>query len=254
MAASTSYAPGGRLTAFRVAGVLLGAFAVVPTVAFAVLSLVTDDRIEQSHRFHYLATFAGLSLIGVFSVLFAFRPGSRSYVQALVLQAIAWLIAGLLGSDLVGGLWFVGPLGLLVLVALHPDPGWLRRLPGRTSVAMLTYAMLTAIPAWIYAVTMAELQSGPASDPHVAAHHWSGVAGAALAVVGAAIAASLRGEGWPTTAAIASAAGVVFGLAGLVFSDLAGAPGTGWSWVAVAAGLGFWLLARIEAAREPAAR
>jgi hypothetical protein len=254
MATTTSYAPGAKLTAFRVVGVILGAFAVLPSVVFVLLALVSDDRIEVSHRFHYVAVLAGLSLIGVFSVLFAFRPGSRAYFHAVVLQALVWLIAGLMGGDLVGGLWFTGPLGLVLLIALHPDPGSLRRLPGRTSVALLTYAMLTAIPAWIYAVTMAELQGGPASDPHVAAHHWSGVAGAALAIVAAAIAASLRGEGWFTTAAIAAAAGVLFGLAGLVFPDLPGAPGTGWSWVAVAAGVGLVLLARIEAAREPAAR
>jgi hypothetical protein len=254
MAATTSYAAGAKLTAFRVVGVLLGAFAVLPSVAFALLALVSDDRIELSHRFHYVAILAGLSLIGVFSVLFAFRPDSRAYFHAVVLQALVWLIAGLMGGDLIGGLWFTGPLGLLLLIVLHPDPGSLRRLPGRTSVALLTYAMLTAVPAWIYAVTMAQPQSGPASDPHVAAHHWSGVAGASLAIVAAAIAASLRGEGWRTTAAIAAAAGALFGLTGLVFPDLPGAPDTGWSWIAIAAGVGLWILAQIEASREPTAR
>ena len=39
-------------------------------------------------------------------------------------------------------------------------------------------------------------------------------------------------------------------LAGLAFSDRPGAPEAGWSWLAVAAGIGFWLLARIESARE----
>jgi hypothetical protein len=101
---------------------------------------------------------------------------------------------------------------------------------------------------------MAQPQSGPASDPHVAAHHWSGVAGASLAIVAAAIAASLRGEGWRTTAAIAAAAGALFGLTGLVFPDLPGAPDTGWSWIAIAAGVGLWILAQIEASREPTAR
>ncbi len=38
-----------------------------------------------------------------------------------------------------------------------------------------------------------------------------------------------------------------------MFSDLPGAPGTGWSWLAVAAGIGFWLLARVEAGREGSA-
>jgi hypothetical protein len=47
-----------------------------------------------------------------------------------------------------------------------------------------------------------------------------------------------------------SIAAVLFGVAGLVFADYAGAPPIGWSWLAVAAGIGFWLLARVEAARE----
>jgi hypothetical protein len=49
---------------------------------------------------------------------------------------------------------------------------------------------------------------------------------------------------------VTAAAAVVFGLAGLVFSERPGAPETAWSWLAVAAGVGFWLLARIEATRE----
>jgi hypothetical protein len=97
---------------------------------------------------------------------------------------------------------------------------------------------------------MAQLQQGPATDPHVEFHHWSGMAASSLALIGAAFATSLRGDGWVTTAGIASAAAVLFGFAGLVFSQDAGAPGTGWSWVAIAAGIGFWLLTQIEAGRE----
>lgn len=246
------YASGTKLTAFRVLGCLLGAFAVLPSLAFILIALATNDRVEVSHRFHYVGGFAGLSLIGVFSVLIVFRPDQRSFFHALVLQAFAWLVAGLMGGDLISGLWFTGPLGLIALTPLHPDPRSLGRLPGRTSAAMLAFAMLTAVPAWIYAVTMAQLQHGPLSDPHVAAHHWSGVAGAVLAIVGAAIAASLRGEGWTVTAAIASVASVLFGFAGLVFGDLPGAPESGWSWVAIAAGIAFWLLTQIEAGRERA--
>jgi hypothetical protein len=50
--------------------------------------------------------------------------------------------------------------------------------------------------------------------------------------------------------AATAVAAVVFGVGGLVFSDYAGAPPSGWSWIAVAAGVGFWLLARVEAGRE----
>jgi hypothetical protein len=128
------------------------------------------------------------------------------------------------------------------------------RLPGRPSISLLTYALLCTIPAWIYAVTYAELQHGPASDPHVELHHWSGVAVAALAIAGAGLATSLRGVGWQVSAAATAAAAVGFGLSGLVFSELRGAPpDLAWSWLAVAAGIGFWLLASIESARERSA-
>jgi hypothetical protein len=36
----------------------------------------------------------------------------------------------------------------------------------------------------------------------------------------------------------------------LLCSERPSPPETGWSWLAVAAGVGFWLLARIEATRE----
>ncbi|HWL91885.1 MAG TPA: hypothetical protein VNP90_11035, partial [Actinomycetota bacterium] len=128
----------------------------------------------------------------------------------------------------------------------------LLRLPGRPSIPLLIYAVLCVIPAWIYAVTQAELQHGPVTDEHVSMHHWSGVAVAALAIAGAAIATSLRGEGWHVSATVTAVAAVAFGVAGLALSDYPGAPDAGWSWLAVAAGVGFWLLARIEAAREAA--
>jgi hypothetical protein len=143
-----------------------------------------------------------------------------------------------------------GVIGVVILWALHPDPRSQLRLPGRPSIALLTFALLGTIPAWIYAVTMAELQHGPAADPHVAAHHWSGVAVAALSIAGAGLASSLRGTGWEVASAATAITAIAFGLAGLLYPDLPGAPGVEWSWVAVAAGVGFWLLSRVEATRR----
>jgi hypothetical protein len=178
------------------------------------------------------------------------RPSWTSAVHVLVAQAIAWTIGGLMGGDVVSGFYISGPIGVIVLLLLHPDPQSLLRLPGRPNTALMIYAVLATMPAWIYAVAEAELQHGPAADPHVQLHHWSGVAVAALSIAAAAIATSLRGRGWEFASAATSVAAVLFGLAGLAFADYAGAPPTGWSWLAVAAGVGFWLLARIEAARE----
>ena len=236
--------------AFKVVGWLLGVLTIGYSVFFILTSIASDDPADQIHRFHNLAGFAGGGLIGVFSILFVLAPERLAFFHALVAQALAYVIAGLIGGDLISGLLFIGVVGLIVLAVLHPDRRSLTRLPGRPSVAMLTYALLVTIPAWIYAVQMAQLQHGPATDPHVEFHHWSGMAASALGLVGAAFAAALRGDGWIPTAGIASAGAVLFGVAGLVFSTDAGAPGVGWSWLAVAAGIGFWLLTQVEAARE----
>jgi hypothetical protein len=241
---------GPKVTAFRVVGWILGVLTVGYSLFFIVTSIASDAPMDRIHRFHNLGGFAGTGLIGVFSIVLVLRPEWVAAFHALVAQALAWVIGGLMGGDLISGFYVTAVVGLVVLGALHPDPAALRRLPRRPSVAMFTYALLVTVPAWIYAVSMAELQHGPLSDPHVEFHHWSAMAVAALAIVGAAFAASLRGEGWVAVAGITSGASVLFGVAGLLFSDLAGAPGSGWSWLAIAAGIGFWLLTRIEAGRE----
>jgi hypothetical protein len=243
---------GGRMLAFRIVGWLLGVLTIGLYVPFVVLSFVSDDPAQTIHRFHVVGAFAGLALIGVFSILFVLHPDWTAAWHVLVAQALAYLFGGLMGGDLISGFWISGLIGLVVLGALAPDRRSLVRLPGHPSVALLTYSLLCAIPAWIYAVTNAEFQRvGKPTDAHVSAHHWSGVAVAALAIAGAALATSLRGEGWRVASAATSIAAVAFGVAGLIFADDAGAPPSeAWSWLAVAAGIGFWLLARVEAARE----
>lgn len=239
-----------RLLPLRIFGWLLGVGTIGFSLLFVVGSLLTDDPIERSHRFHYLAGLAGGGLIGLFSILWVMRPERTAFFHVLVAQSLAWLIGGLMGGDLVTGFYISGVIGLLILAALYPARRSLLRLPGRPSVAMLTYTLIAAFPAWIYAVTYAELQHGPASDPHVQMHHWSGVAVAAVAIVAAGIASSLRGEGWRVASAATAGAAALFGVAGLIFSETPGAPDQAWSWIAIAAGIGFWLLSGIQASWE----
>lgn len=240
----------GRRRAFRIVGWFLGVGTIGYSLFFTIASILSDDFDAVIHRFHNLGGLAGLGLIGLFSILLVMWPERTAMFHALVAQVIAYVIAGLMGGDFVSGLYFTAVVALVLLAALHPEPASLRRLPGRPSVALLTYALIATVPAWIYAVSMAQLQHGPATDPHVEFHHWSGMAASALGIAAAAIAASLRGTGWTVVAAIAAAAAILFGIAGLVFSDLAGAPGTAWSWLSIAAGVGFWLLSTVEASRR----
>jgi hypothetical protein len=245
-----AHASRGRMLAFRIVGWLFGLGTIAYSLVFILWTLTTDDPTDQSHRFHIVGGFAGAALIAVFSIVFVMRPSWTASWHVLVAQALAWLLGGLMGGDLVSGFYVTGVVGLVLLAVLHPDPRSLLRLPGHPSIALLTYALMGTIPAWIYAVTNAELQHGPTSDPHVELHHWSGVAVAALSISGAALATSLRGEGWRVASAATAVAAVAFGIVGLVFSDYPGAPDPSWSWLAIAAGIGFWILTRIEAARE----
>jgi hypothetical protein len=241
--------PRGGL-AFRIVGWLLGVLTIGYSSFFVVLSIVSSDPSNTIHRFHFLGGLAGGGLIGVFSIVLVTRPSWTSAFQVLVSQAFAWTIGGLMGGDVVSGFYISGPIGVIVLLLLHPDPRSLLRLPGRPNTALMIYAVIATMPAWIYAVTEAEFQHGPAADPHVEMHHWSGVAVAALSIAGAGIATSLRGRGWEFASTATSIAAILFGVAGLAFAHYAGAPPRGWSWLAVAAGVGFWLLARVEAGRE----
>jgi len=240
----------GRRIAFRVLGWVLGILTLGYSFYFVVVAVVSTDPSNTIHRFHFVSGFTGGGLIGLFSIALVQRPDWTAAFHVLVGQATAWTIGGLMGGDFLTGLDATAPVDVIILAFLHPDPRSLLRLPGRPNIALLTYALIATVPAWIYAVTEAELQHGPATDPHVQFHHWSGVAVAALSIAAAAIATSLRGRGWEFANGITSIAAILFGVGGLVFSDYAGAPPSAWSWVAIAAGIGFWLLARIEVARE----
>ena len=150
--------------AFRIVGWVLGALTIGYSVYFIVDSIFSSQPGAQSHRFHNLGGFAGGGLIGVFAILFVLRPGWTAVWYALVAQALAWTFGGLMGGDLLSGLLFIAPLGVVVLAILHPEPRSLLHLPGRPSIALLTYALLGTVPAWIYAVVNAELQQRVRGD------------------------------------------------------------------------------------------
>ena len=172
---SDARASRGRLLAFRIVGWLLGVATIGLYLPFVIISFVSDDPSQTVHRFHVVGSFFGIVLIGVFSIVFVMRPDWIAVWHVLVAQALAYLFGGLMGGDLISGFWITGVVGLILLGVFAPDRRALLRLPGHPSVALLTYALLCSIPAWIYAVMNAELQRlGSPSDPHVELHHWSG--------------------------------------------------------------------------------
>ena len=61
-------APRGRPLAFRIVGWLLGVPTILPSPPTLSSRSCPMTPVEASHRFHYLGGFAGLALIGVFSI------------------------------------------------------------------------------------------------------------------------------------------------------------------------------------------
>ncbi len=148
----------GRMLVFRIVGWLLGVATIGLYLPFVIIAFVSDDPAQTIHRFHVVGSFFGIVLIGVFSIVFVMRPDWIAAWHVLVAQALAYLFGGLMGGDLISGFWITGVVGLVLLGVLAPDRRALLRLPGHPSVALLTYALLCSIAAWIYAVTNAELQ------------------------------------------------------------------------------------------------
>ena len=241
--------PGGRAIVFRIVAALLGLAVLGPSVPFAVSSLVSSDPVEQGHRVHTIGGTFGLGVLGVLMLIVAMRPDNVNAFQAAFVVSIAWAMAGIASGDFVSGRWFTGPLGAVILLALHPRRSEVLRFSGRPSIPMLAVGLMALMPAGAYALSMAELQGGPLADPHVELHHWSGMAASVLTLVVAGMAAGLRTPGWPMIAWVSVVAGALFGATSIVLPDQSGALEMPWGWLAIAVALiylGFAMLAARE--------
>lgn len=238
-----------RVMAFRVVAGFLGLTVLVPSVLFAVSALVSSDPVEQSHRVHTIAGTFGIGLLGVLMLAVTARPDNVNVFQAAFVVSIAWAMAGFVSGDFISGLWYTAPLGAVILLVLHPRRSDVFRFSGRPSIPMLAVALIAVLPAGAYALTMAGLQGGPAADPHVELHHWSGMAGSVFTLVAAGLAVGLRTRGWPLTAWITVVACALFGATSLVFPDHPGALEVPWGWLTISIALiylGFAMLAARE--------
>src|SRR5262249_52127521 len=133
---------------------------------------------------------------------------------------------------------------------------------GSPNVAMLSLAIVAAIPAIVFAWNNARimLQGDPMHDVtgHWKYHHWSGVAASALAVVLAAIVVSFS-PGWRIWTWVIGFATMLFGLAGIIFSDAVRYPssvGTLWGVGVFFVGLVYIVVAEVSsgAGTEPNAQ
>lgn len=226
----------GRTVAFRIVAGLLGVAAIVLTVPFAIVSLFDDA--EAIHRMHNLA--AALSyglLLGGSLVVCARRPEqSIGPFCVAIASAIGSALAGIIAGDFISGIYFVGPVAVLILIALHPA----RKALVTEDVDALgaALAVLAVVPAVAFALTQAGLQrNGFAVDPHVEFHHYSGMATVALTLPLSGFAAALRVRGRRVAAWLAGISALGLGVGSLALADHLGAFDAIWAWLAVVWGL-----------------
>ena len=224
--------------AFRIVAGILGVATIGLTLPFAITSF-TDDA-ESIHRLHFVAgVFASGLLLGGSLLICAWEPKAIGPFWVAVATGVASTIAGLISGDFITGLWFIAPISLAILIALHPERRLLFAIHG-VDGATAVLAALAVVPAVAFALTQSELQrNGSPLDPHVEFHHYSGMASYALSLPLAALAAALRLPGRRIAVWIVGVTGAGLGLASLLLSDYVGAFDPVWAWLALAWGIVF---------------
>jgi hypothetical protein len=102
---------------------------------------------------------------------------------------------------------------------------------------------------------MSRLQrAGPANDPHVELHHWTGMAIMGIGIVLMGALASKRTEGWRIVAWLTGVGSIIYGVASVVFATYPGSTvpypgseGAFWGTLAIVWGIVFIALAERRA-------
>jgi hypothetical protein len=241
---------GAKVIAFRIIAGLFGALSVISTIVFAV-PVFTDDE-DKIHSFHILGSAPVFVLLtGLAMFVLVLRPTDVLALRVAWAVTIGTVIASLFGQDFVSGTYYIAPIVMIALTILSPVRSELLVF-GSPTIALLSLAIVAAIPAIIYAWDQARIQPevDPMHDPtgHWKYHHWTGIAGTALALVLVAIVLSFRRPGdrmWIWAVGVST---MIFGAAGVIFSDDLRYPssvGTLWGLVILFAGLVFIAVAEI---------
>jgi hypothetical protein len=241
----------GRVLAYRTVAGVFGAFVIISNVAFSVPQFFSDT--DKVHSFHDLASMpAFLVLLGFALIVMMLRPDDVVALRVGWAVVLGTIVAGLLGHDFISGTYYIALIVVGVLTILAPARGELLRF-GSPNIAMLSLAIVAAIPAIVFAWDNARimLQGDPMHDAtgHWKYHHWSGVAASALGVVLAAIVVSFRSPGDRTWTWVVGFATMLFGLAGIIFSDAVRYPssiGTLWGVGVFFVGLVYIVVAEVS--------
>ncbi len=231
--------------AFRIVAAVFGVAIIALNLPFTIASFVDDA--QSIHRLHNVAGLFGFGLLlGGSLLLMARDPGAIGPFWVATASGVASTLAGLISGDFISGVWYTAPIGIVIVVALHPDRRALLDVDG-VDIPTFVLAIVMAVPAVAFALTQAELQrDGLVSDPHVEFHHYSGMASYALALPLAAFAASLRVPGRRPAAWIVGLVGAGLGIASLVLSDHVGAFDAVWAWLAIAWGVAIVSLVELQ--------
>jgi energy-coupling factor transporter transmembrane protein EcfT len=241
----------GRVLAYRIVAGVFGAFVIISNIAFAVPQFFSDT--DKVHSFHDLASMpAFLVLLGFALIVMMLRPDDVVALRVGWAVVLGTVVVGLLGHDFISGTYYITLVVIGVLTILAPARSELLRL-GSPNIAMLSLAIVAAIPAIVFAWDNARimLQGDPMHDVtgHWKYHHWSGVAASALGVVLAAIVVSFRSPGDRMWTWVVGFATMLFGLAGIIFSDAVRYPssiGTLWGVGVFFVGLVYIVVAEVS--------
>jgi energy-coupling factor transporter transmembrane protein EcfT len=245
----------GRLLAYRIIAGVFGVFVIISNLAFSVPQFFSDT--DKVHSFHDLASMpAFLILLGFALIVMMLRPDDVVALRVAWAVVLGTLIAGLIGHDFISGSYYITLVVVGVLTILAPARSDVLRF-GSPNVAMLSLAIIAAIPAIVFAWDNARmmLQGDPMHDVtgHWKYHHWSGVAASALSVVLAAIVVSFRSPGDRMWTWVVGFATMLFGLAGIIFSDAVRYPssiGTLWGVGVFFVGLVYIVVAEVSGREE----
>jgi hypothetical protein len=248
-----------RRTWFSVAAVV---FALIFGIAlFGWIGLFlgwTSGGEDQIHRVHDIGS-SGVAT-GIFVALplliLSWRREDIALLQMVVAAAIATVIGSLLALDW-GFLVYAVILAIPVVVLLTISKGWAHLAARGLGIAPeLLIGAAASAPFWgAFAWTMSRLQrAGPANDPHVELHHWTGMAIMGIGIVLMGALASKRTEGWRIVAWLTGVGSIVYGVASVVFATYPGSTvpypgseGAFWGTLAIVWGIVFIALAERRA-------